>query len=183
MLLWIGLLACTDVENPDQDVEGEVITTVTLTWTDADGGVVQATWADPEDDGDPVVDDVVLAADQSYALTVAFENELAVPAEDVTLEIQDEGDEHQIFFTGTAVDDAVVTVDYADQDGEGLPIGLDNDAQTSDAGEGTLTVTLRHLPPQGGVPQKTEGLAASYAQGDAIPGETDVQVTFDLRVE
>jgi hypothetical protein len=182
MLLLIALLGCTDVENPDGDAEGEVITTVTLSWTDDQGVTTETVWADPEDDGDPVVDDVVLAADQLYTLSVAFGNELAVPAEDVTLEIQDEAHEHQVFFTGA---DGLVTIDAVDQDSEGLPVGLDNDAQTGAAGQGSLTVTLRHLPDQNGAPQKVEGLADQADQDgiETLPGESDASVTFDVVVE
>lgn len=181
MLTLIFLFACTDVENPDGDAEGEVIATVTLEWTDDQGATVESVWTDPEDDGDPVVDDVVLAADQTYTLWVAFGNDLAVPAEDVTLEIQDEADEHQVFFT----DSTVVTVDATDEDSEGLPIGLENEAVTGAAGQGTLTVTLRHLPAQNGVPQKTDGLADQADQDgvETLPGETDASVTFQVLVE
>ena len=104
-LLFTG--ACKDVEGDDHDHhdhEHEVITTVELTFTPQTGGdAVVATWADREDDGNPVVDDIVLNIldAEVYDLSVSFWNELEDPAEDVTPEIADEADEHQVFFTSS----------------------------------------------------------------------------------
>lgn len=193
----LGMFAvgCNDVEGDGHDDghENEVITTVVLSFAPSGGGAALAfTWADPEDDGSPVIDDVTLAASEDYTLTVTLLNELESPAEDLTAEVADEADEHQLFFTGSAVSgpasssaSAVLTHAYNDEDEGGLPVGLENTITTDGAGSGTLMVTLRHLPPEGGTAAKVAGLAeAVEASGfGAIAGDNDAQVEFPVTVE
>jgi hypothetical protein len=187
------LTACSGVENPDgEDNENEVISTITLTFAPAAGDPLVFAWTDPENDGSPVIDPIVLADADDYTLSVAFTNDLAEPPEDITAEIDAESDEHQLFFTGTAVSGpagvgaaAVLTHAYADTDADGAPVGLVNNVVTTGTGTGTLIVTLRHLPPQNDTPVKTSTLAEDVATGGiaALPGASDAQVTFDLSVE
>lgn len=197
MLFPLALLlatACKDVEEtPSATDPVEVITTVVLTFTpDGGGSALTFTWADPEDDGGPVIDDVVLPSG-AYTLDVAFLNELEEPAEDITEEVADEADQHQVFFTGSGVEgpatglnaSAVITHAYADTDVDGLPVGLENDIETVQAGTGELTVTLRHVPPEDGAAVKVEGLAEAVADGGfgSIGGDNDAQVTFPVEVQ
>lgn len=193
--LLLLLSACSDVEEHDHDHhEHEVITTVTLTFTSqTDGSILEYSWADPEYDGSPVIDDVVLLDADDYDLSVSFLNELEDPAEDITPEIEDEGDEHQVFLTGSALQgpatgtnaDAFVEHAYADEDDGGLPVGLENTITTLASGSGELTVTLRHLPLESDQEVKVDGLAEAVASGGfgAIGGENDAQVTFNIEVE
>jgi hypothetical protein len=185
----VAVAACggTESSNPE-----EVITTVILTFTPAGGGAARTfEFDDPDGDGGeaPVVDDVDIAAGD-YDVTVGFENRLEDPPEVITEEVADEGDEHMVFFTGDAVDGpasdnpgAPLTHDYADEDAEGLPIGLENTI-TAAAGTGTLTVTLRHMPPVNEQAVKTADTAADVAAGgfSAIGGSSDVQVDFAVNV-
>lgn len=173
--------------------EAEVITTIQLTFAPAGGGApVVAVADDPDGDGGepPTVDPIELAVG-SYDLAVRFENRLEDPAEDITVEVEDEADQHMVFFTGTAVDGpasdrpgAPLAHLYGDQDENGLPIGLANDVVAA-AGAGVLTVTLRHLPPINATAVKTEDTAAEVASGGltAIGGETDATASFELTVE
>jgi len=189
MLLLVG---CGDVDDHDHDHDHEVITTVTLTFTAQDSGdVVEATWADPEDDGSPVIDSIELLDSEDYDLSVSFLNELEEPAEDLTAEIEGEGEEHQLFFLGSAVSGpagtgsaAVVTHAYDDVDADGNPVGLENTITTDAAGSGVMTVVLRHLPFEDGSSVKTATLAEDVAAGGlaALPGASDVEVDFDLEV-
>ncbi|MCP4869091.1 MAG: hypothetical protein GY898_10285, partial [Proteobacteria bacterium] len=71
--LFFGTLAllagCADVDDHDHDHDHEVITTITLTFTaQGSGDVVEASWADPENDGSPVIDDIVLLDSEDYDL-------------------------------------------------------------------------------------------------------------------
>ena len=81
--------------------------------------------------------------------------------------------------------DAIIEHAYADQDGDGLPIGLSNSITTLITGTGELTVTLRHMPPESGNAVKVEGLADDVASGgfDNIGGANDVSVTFNVEVQ
>jgi hypothetical protein len=188
-----ALSACGGNYDDDGGNEAEVITTITLTFTPSGGGTaVVASFDDPDGDGGepPVVDEIALDAGD-YDLAITFANGLEDPPEDITQEILDEADEHQIFLTGSAVNGpasdepgAPLTHSYADQDANGNPIGLANDISAA-AGTGTLKVTLRHLPPIGGSDVKTEGLAESVrSEGfSAIGGESDARVDFDVTVQ
>jgi len=188
--------ACSeDVEDPhdhDHDHDHGLVTTVELAFTPIAGGdVLTFTWADPEDDGDPLIDPVELPAGD-YTLSVGFYNELEDPVEDVNPEIIEEGEEHQVFLTGSAVQSeatgdnpgALLLVAYDDADANGLPLGLTYTATTLQAGTGELELTLRHLPEQDGSATKTTGLADDVASGGfgSIGGDTDVSVLFDVTV-
>jgi hypothetical protein len=193
-LLTIGLAACGDPgHDHDHGNEAEVITTVVLRFLPSGGGsALEFTWADPEDDGSPVIDDITLADADDYDVTVSFLNELEDPAEDITAEVEDESDQHQVFFTGSAVKGpatgtavGLVTHAYADEDVNGLPVGLENTFTTDTTGNGELIVTLRHMPPENDSPVKLDGAAEDVAAGGfaSIGGDNDAQVTFNLTVE
>lgn len=198
--------ACDDVKDNDDDHDHDhnhgLTTSLILNFTPASGGeTLSFAWSDPENDGDPIVDDILLpdASDhdhhdaETYTLDIEVWNELEDPAEDVTLEIAELDDEHQFFFTGSAVEgpatgtnsEAIIEHAYADSDADGLPVGLTNTITTLDWGSGELTVTLRHMPPESGEPVKVEGLADDVASGgfSAIGGDNDIQVTFNIEVE
>jgi len=197
--------ACDEGEGHDHDhgdgeegecFDQEVFTTVVLTFTPAIAGgtPIVATWTDSDGDGGnpPMIDAITLPAG-GYKMGVRFENRLEDPVEDVTVEIMDEADEHQVFFTGTAVSGpaseqpmAPLVQNYADRDVNTLPIGLDNSVEAR-AGMGTLTVTLRHLPPLNDAPRKTATLAdeVKMAGGSVagIAGATDITVDFPVTVQ
>lgn len=196
-LLLLVLPACSDVEKGEHDHhdhEHEVITTVILTFTSqTDDTDFKFSWSDADNSASPVIDDIVLQDASDYTLSVEFFNELEDPTEDITPEVADEDDEHQIFFTGSAVEgpatgtnaDAIIEHAYADADANELPLGLDNTITTLAVGLGELTVSLRHLPMESGNPVKFEDMAEDVAEGGfgAIPGENDVQVSFNIAVE
>lgn len=200
-LLLLLSAGCSDVEGKEDghdhdhhDHNHGLSTSLYLELSPQSGGeVLSFAWRDPENDGDPVIDEVVLADGETYDLSVEVWNDLEDPAEDVTVEIAEADDEHQFFFTGDAVQgpatgdnaDAVVVHDYTDADAGGLPVGIDNTLAAVAAGSGGLTVTLRHLPPEDGAAVKTAGLAADVAAGGlgSIPGDNDIQVEFTLTVQ
>jgi hypothetical protein len=190
------VLSCASGCSDDLEGHGnerEVITTVALTFSPVGGGTA-ATFEvdDPDGDGgDPPTIDPISLAPGTSALSVGFENRLEDPAEIITEEVADESDQHQLFFTGTAVagpasdqSGAPLTQAYDDTDANDLPIGLANTI-TAVAGGGTLTVTLRHMPPVNEVPVKTADSASAVRTGgfDAIGGSTDAQVSFEVVVQ
>jgi hypothetical protein len=194
LALILFVFGCTDVEDDhDHDHEQEVITTVVLSFTwDGSDAVSVFEWSDAENDGSPVADDIALLDATSYSVSVSLWNELEEPAEELTEEIADEADEHQIFFTGSAVQgpatgenaEALVEHAYADQDTGGLPVGLENTFSTLGIGTGDLVLTLRHLPVENDAAVKVDGLASEVAAGgfESIGGDNDVQITFSLEV-
>lgn len=181
-----------DDDGHDHGNEEGVITTVRLTFTPTAGGAnVVASFNDPDGDGGsaPTVDPITLPAG-AYSLAAKFENGLETPPVDITAEISDEAEEHQVFLLGTAVSGpastqamAPLTHSYADTDANGLPVGLANTIAAA-AGTGTLTVVLRHLPPVNGMPVKVANLATTVSSGGlaAIGGSSDVEVNFPVTV-
>lgn len=180
-----------DTEHDDHgDDESEVITRVELTFTpDGGGDPIVAAFSDPDGDGgmSGMSDAITLAANTMYAMTVTFANELEEPAEDITAEIEEEAEEHQVFFGGDAVggllthtyDDTESTYG-ANAEGDDLPVGLANTIAAADAGTGSLTVQLQHLPPVNDEAVKVAGLADMFPD---LPGEPDASVSFDVTVE
>lgn len=192
VLVVSGAAACGD-DGSDGGNENEVITTVELTFTPTGGGTaIVAAADDPDGDGGnpPSIDPVNLANGVTYTMTVRFQNKLETPPEEITDEVRDEGTEHQLFFTGSAVKGpatnntiAPLTHDYADTDSGGIPIGLTNTIVAA-TGNGQLTVTLRHMPPINNNAVKVADVATQVKSGgiQSIGGDTDAQVTFAVTV-
>ncbi len=164
------LSACGNDEDPVAENQEELITTVRLTFTPAGGGSpVIATWQDQDGDGGspPTVSPVTLAGNTTYTLAVTLADDSRSPSMDITEEVEEEAEEHQLFFRTTITG---MTIAYNDKDGNNQPLGLVNTVTTPTAGSGTLTVILRHEP------NKT---ATGVANGDPTNagGETDIETT------
>lgn len=168
--------ACKDEDEPEPDHEHGVVTTVTLTLTPANGGQpVTATWEDLDGYGgkDPEVDELVLSANTTYTGSLTFASEEAHGdhhhAHDLTAEIREEGTAHEIFYFANP--QGLVTFTKTDKDANGLPIGLGTSASTAAAGTGKVRIVLKHQP----------GTKSSTSNENT--GETDVDITFDTKVQ
>jgi hypothetical protein len=173
--------SCKD-DDPEPVNESELITTVIMSFLQVDeSGVslgedaLEFTWTDSDGPGPaaPVIDNIVLAADSYYRLSLTLLDESKNPAEDITEEIEEEDDEHQFFFIVTG---ANLEITYNDEDGDGNPVGLLNNAQTGDAGQGTLRIVLRHEPNKD---------ASGVSDGNLANagGDTDLDITFPVTIE
>ncbi|UTW66939.1 type 1 periplasmic binding fold superfamily protein [bacterium SCSIO 12643] len=175
--LLVGLSACKkEQETPQVPNEEEVITTLTYTLTPTAGGTpVVLSFKDLDGDGgdDPVIVNGDLKENTEYSGVIQLLNEQESPAEDITLEVEEEGDEHQFFFPN---DIAGLQVNYMDQDKNNRPIGIKTHVVTGAQGSGTLTVVLRHQPDKT-APGVSDGEIANAG------GETDIQVTFNVNVQ
>jgi hypothetical protein len=130
---------------------------------------------------------------QTYTLEIEVWNDLEDPPEAVTPSIAELDTEHLVFFTGSAVEgpatgdnaDAIISHEYADEDVDGLPLGLTNTISTLAWGSGELTLTLRDLSPENDQAVKLPGLAADVAESGlgSIGGDDDIQVTLNIEVE
>lgn len=185
------LFSCDKEETkaPEIENEEEVITDVTLTFTNTLDAtdVVMATATDPDGDGVEelqINEEINLDVSKTYALSIAVENKLETPAEDITEEIEEEADEHQLFFGFTDnaftnpmgdgnIDNATDPVDYQDQDDDMNPLGLNTRWTCSSVtlSGGVFTVRLQHQPD------------IKTALTGANDGDTDFELTFVLNIE
>lgn len=180
LIALLSFNSCSSDDNNSQPVnEEEVITTVTVTLTPEGGGTpVVLTSRDLDGDGPnpPIVTSTgSITALTTYNGTISLLNELSSPADNISLEVEEEGADHQFFFSATG--GLSGTFSYSDEDENGDPIGLKFKFTVSaNPQSGNLTVILRHLPNKSG---------AGVATGDITNagGETDVQVTFPVTVE
>lgn len=177
MFLMLSVFTACDSDDPEPVNEEELITTVELTFTnDNDASDVRtASFTDLDGEGgnDPIIDNISLMADATYTLTVKFLNEEETPAEDITEEVEEEDEDHQVFYVATG---AEFTYAYGDQDSNQNPLGLTGTVTTGAASNGTLQVILIHEP------NKT---AAGVRDGDPTNAgiESDIDVTFNLSIQ
>lgn len=173
-VLVCSISACDN--DPEIPNEGEVITDLVFTLTPQSGGTaVVLNFADADGDGGnaPVITVDDLAANTTYAGAITIGGLADGEEEDITVEIAEEDEEHQFFFSSSLSD---LVVAYNDTDADGNPVGLSTTVETGEAGSGTLTVTLRHEPAKD---------AAGVAEGDITNagGETDIEVIFNVTVK
>lgn len=173
LLLAVTIVTSCDDDDPEPVNEEELITTVNVTFTNqADQSVVTATFRDLDGDGGnaPVITNPTLDANANYSVTVEFLDESdANDVEDITEEVEEEGDEHQVFFVvGSGLN---FTYTYGDTDGAGNPLGLIGTGATGAAGSGNLNIVLRHEPTK-----PNTGLSDAG-------GETDIDVTFNVTIQ
>jgi len=172
-LLTLAMLGCSDNDTTPEIInEDELITTVILTLTPDSGDQVVLTTIDLDGDGpDEPVTTVVgsFSENTQYQGAVQFLNETEDPAEDITQEVIEEADEHQVFYTIS--EGLNIQTTYEDQDTQGNPLGVQITLSTGAASEGSLTVTLRHEPVK-----PNDGL-------ESAGGETDISTSFDVSVQ
>lgn len=177
LTIFLSLAACSNDDDAPFVNEEEVITTLTATFTPQTGGgnVVTLTSRDLDGDG-PDAPVVTVSGDftagATYNGTVSLLNETVNPAENISEEVFEEGDEHQIFFQHSGLGDFT----YADTDVDSKPIGLNfiyEAAATPTSG--TLTITLRHEPNKS---------AEGVGNGDITNagGSTDATASFTVSV-
>jgi hypothetical protein len=190
MLAGMTMAGCNEDDDvPPEENEEEVITDVTLTFTNkADAtDIVTARAKDPDGAGLQalqILDAITLDASKSYTLTLAVENNLSSPGEDITKEIAEEAKDHQFFFsfsndafsnpTGDGnIDKASDPLVYNDEDANGNPIGLSTSWTTggSALSNGTFRIRLQHQP------------ELKSATTGADVGDTDFELTFVLNIQ
>src|SRR5690606_26738209 len=173
LLATLLLVSCGD--DPEPANEEELITTLTVTLTPTVGDPITMTFKDLDGEGAGVPqyiystggDAAVLSASTTYSATITLLNESVNPAENLTVEIEEEAEEHLFCFTTGG---ATINVSYIDEDSNTLPVGLTTNWDTGDARTVTITIVLRHQPGP-----KTEACPG--------PGATDIEVTFNVAIQ
>ena len=161
-----------DDSTPEPVLEEEVITTMTITLTaDGQADVILQT-QDLDGDGPDLPVLTVsgdLSSNTNYSGSITLLNETEDPAENMTLEIEEENLAHQFFYSvGSGLD---AETDYNDADFEGNPLGLDFVLSTYSASSGSITFTLRHEPNKPNMGLEDAG------------GETDIEATFNVSIQ
>ena len=178
LLLAVLVITGCDSDDPDPVDEPELITTLNVTFTNtADASdMVTASFRDLDGEGgnDGVTTNPTLSANATYSVTVEFLNESVTPTEDITAEVREEDEEHQVFFiSGSNLN---FTYAYGDEDADNNPIGLTGTATIGAAGSGTLDVVLVHEPTKS---------ATGVSGGDITNagGEEDIRVQFTVTIQ
>ena len=181
----------TDEDAPPAENEVEVITDVTLVFTNTQdpNDIVMASAQDPDGEGvmELTVDGAIdLTAGVTYTMTFEILNALdADDIEDIGEEILEEDNEHQIFFEFTdeafaspmgdgniGADSAADPVNYMDMDENGNPVGLVTEWTAGGAStDGTFRVRLQHQP---------DLKSATTTSED---GDTDFDLSFVLNIQ
>ena len=159
---------------PDEIKEQEVITTMTITLTPTSGSTAVVTLQTQDLDGDgPNAPEVTvsgnLTAGVVYSGDMEWLNELVSPAEVITEEIEEKDLDHQVFYTPAGGLD--VTVEYANNDSAGNPLGTEFTLTANTASSGSLTFTLVHEPTKPNTGLEDAG------------GEIDIETAFNITIE
>ncbi|MDF2448029.1 MAG: hypothetical protein K0R26_533 [Bacteroidota bacterium] len=178
-----------DVEQPAPPTnESELITTMkvvvydttthistTYVFRDLDGpGGNPATFAN--NGADSVIN---ILSNHVYKTTILLLDETKNPVDTISNEVEEEGVDHMIFFnsnspTGTPyntyLSGSMTNIKYLDLDANNRGIGLSTlwTAPGTATPKSPLTIELKHQP--------------GVKDGSYAPGETDIQVTFKLKV-
>ena len=157
---FLGLVMTFSACKPEDPHGGEEeITTVKLIFN---GGPTvswkEGTTTDPE---------IVLDANATYTVSVEFLNEEDPNnIEDITVEVRGEDDEHLVCYE--VLGGANATITRTDSDGQ-FEVGLATEWETGAASSGTVMLTLRHQP--------------GVKDGTCTPGDSDVEVTFNITIQ
>ena len=181
------LASCDDKDEPKAINEHEEFSRATIKVTKEDDQASETYTFETEghdhdntnntgNSGDPHDDhaEIELEANTSYLFEIRFYNdEDPNNPEDVTQEIIDEADEHQIFYELT--DGANITIssgpgDTMDRDSN--PLNLISRWTTTDAGVADVEVYLIHEP-----------TSKTGTSRDDFGGATDVEIEFEAHVE
>lgn len=162
--------ACSsDDHDDDHSHEEELITTVTYTLTDVNNNVVTMTFTDLDGDGGnaPTYDiSGPLTANTNYVGVVKLENATESPAENITEEVEAEGDEHEFFYISN-----VGIITKTDKDVNNNLLGIKTTLTTGTAGTGLISILLKHEPKKPNTGITDAG------------GSTDLQVNFSVTVD
>lgn len=170
ILLATAVISCSSdsITNPPNPNEAELITTLIVNLTDSVTGASSSfEFDDPDGEGGnaPItIDTIRMDNGRVYFCDIVLLNKSVTPADTISNEVEEEGDEHQFFFTVLGLN---TIIEYDDADVNGNPIGLKTIWRSGTTAAGAINIVLKHQP----------GTKAP-APGDPNVGETDVAVDF-----
>ena len=158
-------------EDPHPVNEEEVITTVEVSLAPEGGGTPVTLRFYDQDGENGSIEPVQtisgsLATATVYSAQIALLNETITPALNISDEVEEEGNDHLFCFSVSGD----LSIEYDDEDSQGMPLGLSTRWLTGGEGQVQLTIILRHQ--------------AGTKTGDCPGlGETDLEVSFGLIVQ
>ncbi|MFN6038706.1 MAG: hypothetical protein ACK452_09590 [Bacteroidota bacterium] len=162
-----------DPQTPPPVNQGEVITTLKLIFTDSSNSSSVSAFVFKDADGEggngpTVFDTIKTQANKTYFVSILLLDETKNPVDTISNEVLEEANDHIFFFHHTGVN---MNTSYLDQDSNNppLPIGLSTKWKTGNVSNGTSQIILKHQP--------------GTKNGSEIPGETDIDVIFQTKVE
>lgn len=157
------------LEAPELINEEELITTLVV-YLESATETIELRYTDLDGDGpnEGVYSTANLKANTTYSGSLKFINESINPAEDITLEVEEEADDHQVFYVVNGLD---LSIESTNLDTKGYYLGTEFSIQTQSASSGQLQFILRHLPTK-----PNDGNPATAG------GATDLSVVFPLTV-
>ena len=179
MFLSVSALMFTSCkkDNEGEANEEEVITTMQLTFVPLGGGnTVTFKFEDADGDGgmQPTKDQIVLATNKSYNVTLQLLNKTVNPVSDITAEVAAEAQAHRFYYQPSTGSN--ITVSALNNDAAGVPLGITSSWTTTAAATGTMKITLRHYP--GNPPNK-----AAADPVNSPKSSTDIEVDFNTIVQ
>ncbi|WP_026954228.1 hypothetical protein [Algoriphagus vanfongensis] len=190
-LLSAGVFAFASCESDDPVIEndGELITDVTLHFTELDeagnptGPAMTFTAYDSEGievGTAPTVETVNLASGKSYLLEIEVAN--SIENEDITEEILEESDEHQFYFLGSAFVGTTAPLTYSYNDDNGELIGVKGTVMVVESpatNNAQIRIILRH-----DLDKNYPGADnPNFENYNSAGGESDLDITFPLVIE
>jgi hypothetical protein len=185
LLSGVALLSGCD-KDPEPENIPEEITKVVLTFSSTGAAPIVVEANDPDLDGpEPIIiGSIALNANTTYTLSVEFFNGFYEPTDpeyNITEEVEEEGAEHQLFFgwsdgvfsspDGIGNIGTSGTVNYDDEDENGLPIGLTTTWTSGSATSGkSFKIILKH---------QADIKSASSTSAD---GDSDIDLTFPISI-
>ena len=174
----IGIISCQ--KDPQEVNDEELITTLIYKLKSTSGNdEVVMTFSDPDGNGGnaPIITTSgFLQAGKMYIGSLTLLNESLNPIKDLTLEIKDEGLDHQFFFTVSNELSGKLSIKYADADTGNNPIGLQTQVSSTLVGTGQINIVLRHEPNK-----KAQGVSDGLITNAG--GDTDIDVSFGIEVK
>lgn len=186
LIVSLFVFTACEPEEPVVENDGEVITDVTLNFTELDasgnpvGTPISFKASDPEGievGASPVVQTVSLMKGKTYRLDIEVFN--AIENEDITEEILEEADEHQFYFLGSAFvgSSAPLTYVYDDESGDLIGVrGIVTVASSPGFNNAQMRIVLRHDLDKNYPGANNPNFENFVMAG----GETDLDITFPL---